>query len=157
MKYIIDTSALIDLKDVYRKNVFPDAWKNVEQRLADGTIASCYEVYAELKAKEGDDIFRLVNPYPDIFIQPTKQIQLKMKEVLAKYPGLLNIRSGKSGADPFVIATALVHKVPVVTNEKKTGNLSSPHIPDVCHALGHHCYSLVQLFEKEEFSFVNQE
>jgi hypothetical protein len=49
---------------------------------------------------------------------------------------LIGIGSGRSGADPFVIALAMVHGGTVVTEETLSRNLTKPRIPDVCDAMG---------------------
>jgi hypothetical protein len=156
MKYIIDSCSLIVLKDTYRESVFPDAWVNVENYIKEKKIWSCYEVYEDIKKQEGDSVFALIKEHTDIFIPPTKEIQLKVRELLSEYPNLIRFKNKSSGSDPFVIATAIIHKVPVVTEEKKTGDINNPHIPDVCQALNHPCVKLVDLFEREGFKFVNR-
>jgi len=156
MKYIIDTSSLIELKDTYRKSVFSGAWDDIKDYLKNGIICSSVLVYDELKQQEDDIIFKMVNQFPHIFIVPTEEIQNKVKEILALYPRLIKIKSNKSGADPFVVATAIINKVPVVTNEKKTGDINYPHIPDICAAINHKCYSLADMFEKENIQFIRK-
>ncbi len=156
MKYIIDACSLIGLKDTYRKSVFPDAWTNIENYFKEKKICSCHEVYEEIMRKEGDSVFDLIKKYTDIFIPPYKEIQIKVKELLSKYHGLIRVKNKDSGADPWVIATAIINEVPIITEEKKTGDINYPHIPDICEALKHPYMKLVDLFEKEGFRFINR-
>ena len=59
----------------------------------------------------------------------------------------------RSGGDPFVIALAMVKSGTVVTEEKPTGNIAKPRIPDVCDALGVHCLTLMEYIEAQGWTF----
>jgi hypothetical protein len=66
----------------------------------------------------------------------TEDVQSAVKTVLASHKRLIGIGSGRSGADPFVIALAMVHGGTVVTEETLSRNLTKPTIPEVCDATG---------------------
>ena len=59
----------------------------------------------------------------------------------------------RSGGDPFVIALAMVKSGTVVTEEKPTGNIAKPRIPDVCDALGVHCLTPKEYIEAQGRTF----
>ena len=63
-------------------------------------------------------------------------VQIEAARVLAKYPRLVGERKLRTLADPFVIALARVVRFQIVTDEKPTGSLHRPNIPDVCTYLG---------------------
>ena len=59
----------------------------------------------------------------------------------------------RSGADPFIIALAMVNNGTVVTEENATGNMTKPHIPDVCGDLGVTCLNLMEYIEEQGWTF----
>ena len=63
------------------------------------------------------------------------------------------LNRGCSGQDPFVIAIAMVKSGTVVTEEKPTGNIAKPRIPDVCDALGVHCLTPKEYIEAQGRTF----
>ena len=72
---------------------------------------------------------------------------------MSSYPRLVDARTGKSFADPWVIATAHMRKCIVVTEEKPTGRPDRPKIPDVCRGMGVRCISFVELIRQEQWRF----
>ncbi len=149
MKYCIDSCSLITLKNDYRKAVFPNILSQFEELLKNRTIVSSFEVLEELKTNENDEVFILAKKYEDCFISPRTAIQTEVKRILRLYPNLIRIRERKSGADPWVIATANIYNLTVVTEEKHSGNLEYPKIPDVCKELNRKFIRLIDLFEEE--------
>jgi hypothetical protein len=63
----------------------------------------------------------------------------------------MKINSTKSGADPFVVAFAQVHGLPVVTYETLAKQNAAPKIPNVCAARGIECVDVVEVLRKEGF------
>jgi hypothetical protein len=64
---------------------------------------------------------------------------------------LINPNTGRSGADPFVIALAQVNNCAVVTEEK--ARPTRPKIPDVCAGLGLRCINMLDLMRQERWSY----
>jgi len=54
-----------------------------------------------------------------------------------------------------VIALAMVKSGTVVTEEKPTGNIAKPRIPDVCDALGVHCLTPKEYIEAQGVDVLN--
>jgi len=156
MPYVIDTCSFIELKNNYRESIFPDVWRNVKELLEQKELVTSHFVYEEIKRNAGDRLFELIKQHDGIFVEPSEAIQKEAKEVLRQFPGLIRVQKRKSGADPFVIATAEVLGAPVVTEEKKSGDIIHPHIPDVCERIGLKCLRLIDVFELEGYRFVNQ-
>jgi Domain of unknown function (DUF4411) len=73
--------------------------------------------------------------------------------VLTVLPKLLRQGDKRSGGDPFVIVLAMVKSATVVTEEKPTGNIAKPRIPDVCDALGVHCLTPKEYSEAQGWTF----
>ncbi len=65
-------------------------------------------------------------------IQPTSRaLMLEARTLLAEHPMLTKAGTGRSAADPFVIAGAALESCSLVTQEKG-GTPSKPRIPLVC-------------------------
>jgi hypothetical protein len=66
-----------------------------------------------------------------MFVPLEDAIQRATSEVLVRHPLLMKATKNRNGADPFVIATARVKGLTVVT-EEKGGTTTKPKIPSVC-------------------------
>lgn len=83
----------------------------------------------------------------------TAPITLVNHESCPKLIGIgIGIGSGRSGADPFVIALALCNDGVVVTDESPK-HPSNPRIPDACDALGVRCLNLVGFIREQGWTF----
>ena len=56
---------------------------------------------------------------------------MAVRDVLSHHPRLIGVGSGRSGANPFVIALARVRDGVVVSEETVSRNIDRPKIPDV--------------------------
>lgn len=154
MIYCIDTSALMDAwARWYPRDVFPTLWDNLDSLIEDGRLISSEEVLQELERKEGDALHQWARHRSRLFAPLDEGIQRAVSVIMANHPRLVDGRTGKSYADPFVIATAQVRKSTVVTGERPTGNPNRPKIPDVCKRLGIRCISFTDLIRQERWRF----
>lgn len=135
--YVIDACALIDAAQHYNmsKKSFSHIWEALDALFESGQLISSAEILDELK---DEDLKKWVKKHQEHFCPLTKDVQDKTSEVLTQFPNLIRIRStANSNADPFLIATALLHEGSVVTNEKLGNeNAKDYKIPNVCQALG---------------------
>ena len=76
-----------------------------------------------------------------------------VREVLAAHPRLIGVGSGRSGADPFVIALAMVNVGTIVSEEAESRNLDKPKIPAACRALGVPCRNLMGFVQEQGWVF----
>jgi hypothetical protein len=116
--YVIDACALIDAAQHYNmsKKSFSHIWEALDALFESGQLISSAEILDELK---DEDLKKWVKKHQEHFCPLTKDVQDKTSEVLTQFPNLIRIRStANSNADPFLIATALLHEGSVVTNEK---------------------------------------
>jgi len=120
--------------------------------IQEGRLISSEEVLREIERKE-DSLFAWAKEREQMFIPLDDDIQSATQLVLAKFPKLVDSRTGKSFADPFVIATAQVTRTTVVTGERNEGTPKRPKIPNVCSALGIPWMGTVALIEAEEWTF----
>lgn len=73
-----------------------------------------------------------------MFIPLDEPIQVATSEVLGRFARLVGEAANRTQADPFVIATAKVRGLTVITEESR-GSDGKPRIPLVCEAFGVPC------------------
>jgi hypothetical protein len=71
-----------------------------------------------------------------MFLPPVEDVQIRVDHIVNTYRGLVSQGKEKFAADPFVIATAEVNRLTVVTEE--TGPDSLRKIPGVCQPWTYH-------------------
>ena len=150
--YCIDTSALIaGWQERYPPENFPVFWRRVDELIADNRLTAPMEVLRETE-KRSDELHGWLSARRQMFRELDDAIQIEAAGVLRQYPRLVGDRRLRTSADPFVIALARVAGLRVVTDEKPTGNLQRPNIPDVCLALGMPpCMGLLDLIRAEKW------
>jgi hypothetical protein len=129
--FSIDTSALIWGKNTYPTDISPGFWRSLEQGIASGQLKASDAVAFELDRKN-DEVYEWAKAQHGFFVPIDGPIQVKVREILRTHPRLLNLHKNKSGADPFVIALAILNDGVVVTQESKRGPGGAPQIPNVC-------------------------
>ena len=108
--FVIDTSALIDIKRWYLPEVFPDIWKNLEIMIQNDELIAPMEVLREVE--KGDDELKIwCRTHRDMFIDVEEDMRIlaAFKDVQAEYDREeweRNIQK-EFWADPWVIALAL--------------------------------------------------
>lgn len=138
--YCIDTSSLINWWD---EDYGPDVFASLPDRLAalikEGRLHSIRAVHDEIKdSMRPVTLAKWCRSQADFYIEDDEAIQLKVRDIMAQFQSPKKLR-GIGGADPFVIARALLnganwyvvsHENPVTGNSHK-----NPNIPFVCSAL----------------------
>jgi uncharacterized protein DUF4411 len=151
VSYSIDTSALMDAwVRYYPPDVFPRLWEQLAASINDGLIVATEEVYRELQQYKGE-LSMWVGERRQMFISIDEQVQAVVQDIMTTHPNLVDENTGKSGADPFVIALARVRGLAVVSAERSKP--SKPKIPDVCTAKGVRHITLVELFREQKWRF----
>ena len=153
MKYCLDTSALMDAWfRWYPRRLFPSLWEKIDSLIETGLIVPSEEVLRELERKE-DSLHAWAKQKKSMFRPLSDSVQESANRLLEKFRTMVDDRSGKSFADPFVVATAMTTDTIVVTGEKPTGSSARPKIPDVCEYFNVPWMSMVELIEEEGWSF----
>jgi hypothetical protein len=136
------------MRRVYPRDVFLGVWAKLDE-LADKTILVSSElVYTELAAQD-DEVTAWAGMHSSMFIPLDNDVQIKAKAILKAHRNLVDLKRRKSGADPFVIALAMVIDCAVVTEEKPSGGPPKVKIPDVCKINGLECITLLDMLRKE--------
>lgn len=150
--YSLDASALIEAWARYPPRVFPALWEKVAGLCNDSRMLNSEEVLREIKAK-GEDLMQWIKVFKGRAVKTSQGIQGIVCELLRSYPNFVNVQSGRSVGDPFVVAVAICHQAIVVTAEKRTGNLNGPKIPDVCEARNVRCIQFLDILKQEGWQF----
>jgi len=150
LRYALDTSCLIEgWHRLCPPDVFPGVWDALEELVDEGVIIASEEVLFELEKKE-DELFAWAKSRRAMFVPPDGLIQSRVRDILADHPKLVDTRRSRSGADPFVVAVAIVYDCAVVTHEKPSRNPDRrPTIPDACAAFSVRWLSLVELLREQ--------
>jgi hypothetical protein len=152
MAYCFDTSVLIECwSRSYPPDVFPGLWVKLDELITQQRVLCPDEVRVEL-ARQEDELSKWIGARPHMFVPLDEAIQRATSEVLARHPLLMKATKNRNGADPFVIATARVKSLTVVT-EEKGGTTTKPKIPSVCQALGVPCVNVLSFLRDQGWSF----
>ncbi len=155
--YSLDTSSLIDAyRSLYPMENFPALWKKFEELIRNERLKMSEFVFAEaMRDKVLKGWCRRENLKSHLELKIDDSDQMEVRKILSKYPGMLKLKKGISGGDPWVIALAKRYQpnVIVVTEEKLTGNLQHPRIPDVCKDSNIECVTIAGVVQKENWVF----
>lgn len=158
--YVVDSSALIDLRVLYPRDTFPGVWDRLEALIREGRLIAPDEVLHELE-KRDDELLAWVKANRQMF-QGTDQLLIdEAAAVLVDFPELVNVKRPGSQGDPFVVALARIEsgnqanlfgaEVLVVTQERKT--VAKMKIPDACKSYQIPCITLKEMFQREGWQF----
>ena len=145
-RWVLDSSSWIAIR------LQPDAleiWSVLEPLLTLGILISPAQVWDEIK--DDEEIAERIQPEKKFVIQKrATNIQHRQLEgaIIHQYPGMSGVRlTGKVKADPYVVALAEFHGLPVVAEEsiKKP----SRKIPTACAARGIPCGGFRAMLQTE--------
>lgn len=133
----LDTSVLIESwRNRYPPDIAPDFWEALDAELRAGTALIADEVLVELERKL-DDLHTWLAKRESLLIPPTPDVQEALSRVLARYRKILDTRTNKNRADPIVVATAIVRRATVITEEKhEAAPENRPNIATLCDGFG---------------------
>jgi len=158
-KFLIDANSLITpYRRYYPFDLVPRFWSSMQEWVEDGDILIIDKVYDELSAG-GDELSDWISN-----INSLNPISHKNSDIINKYseileyirtsglykPKALTEWSDHKVADPWLIATAIVHKLGIITLETPNGNLSPsmqsahPKIPDIAGIFRVECKTLIE-------------
>jgi len=111
MNYSVDTSSILDAwRRYYPPDIFPALWTNLDQLITSGSLRATDEVRIELERKD-DEVLAWTAGRVGFFVELDNRIQRTVTNILSRHPKLLDTRSNRSGADPFVIALAQIENL----------------------------------------------
>ena len=152
MIYCVDTSSLIAAwQERYPIENFPKFWDRMDALIKDGRLISPIEVFNEIKKRSDELHGWLKSRKEDMFRELDDDVQIEVTNVLKQFPRLVADKKLRTSADPFVIALARITGHQLVTEEKPTGSLSRPNIPDVCAQLSLSTIGILQVIQREKW------
>lgn len=152
LRYCFDTSAFIECwTRSYPPDVFPGLWTRLNHAVAHAAIVTPDEVRAEI-ARQDDGLRDWLRERPHILVTLDAEVQTAVREVLKSFPLLVKAFSTRNQADPFVIATAKVHNLIIVT-EERLGTAKKPRIPDVCRTMNIRCIDVMAFIREQGWTF----
>lgn len=116
-----------------------------------GNIICPDEVHVELKRQE-DGLAAWAKQQDQLLVPLDEEIQKAVAEILGEHPLLMKATKNRNGADPWVIATAKVRGLTVVT-EEKGGTERKPQIPSVCEATNVPCVDVLTFIRQAGWKF----
>jgi Domain of unknown function (DUF4411) len=151
VRYSIDTSSLISgFRDRFPYEIIPAFWnRDLPSLVESGDLRATEEVKHELEAQD-DELLAWTKEIDDLFVEVDIDIQHEVRGILRDHGRL--IHSGRSGADPFVIALARLNECAVVC-EEGSGSERNPKIPDVCANVGLQCIRLLDLVREQGWTY----
>lgn len=152
--YSFDTSSVLNgRRDLLPPEVFRSVWSSVEAAIDAGDVRAVDVVRDELSRRD-DEVHTWARAQVSLFVPLDHAIQRATREVLGGHPKLMGRGGGRNAADPFVIGLAMARGGVVVTEETRSGNITSkPRIPDVCEALGVPWTNLVGFLRQQGYSY----
>ncbi len=153
MRYCIDTSSLLQGQRAYPMENFPSLWEHMAQLVEHERLFSSEEVLRELERKEGDVVYAWAKTQETMFVAPIEAIQSEVTAIMKQFPKLVDERTGKSFADPWVVATALYLTDCIVVTEETSSGTDRPKIPTVCAARQVRWIRLLGLIRAEGWVF----
>jgi Domain of unknown function (DUF4411) len=150
-QYVIDSSALFDLKNLYPEEVFPSVWERVNEMCKEKLIIAPREVLREIK-RGNDELLEWADRHEEIFLVPCDEELLINESVVSVYPETIILKySTRPWADPLVIACAKHYGLPIIQHELNDPNQYK--IPVVAKRFNIKCLSLVDFFKEEGWLF----
>ena len=147
-RYCLDSSSIIAAWDErYPPEIFPPFWELLDAAISAGRVFVPEAVIDELE-KKSKAAAKWFKDRDACIIPYEAEIQLQAKAILSAFPKLIMEQKYAFAADPFVIGTAIVHGLVVVT-EEGMGNPNKPKIPMVCAANTIDCLKLLEFIRAE--------
>jgi len=150
--YCIDTSAIIDIR---RRQYPPDVFESLSLKLDDiidgGQIIAPHEVLRELGSID-DEVLKWAKVHRHMF-RDLDDVQVTIvKEVMANFPRLVDVRKTTPAADPYIVALAKIEGATVISSEG-WGDMNRPRIPDVCRTYAIPHMSALEFFRHRGWKF----
>jgi len=150
-RYIIDACSIIAQNPApqpYPREVHQGLWAHIDELVRLKEIVTCGQIAREIT---GDGpAAKWVSESGIEIIAEDEDVQEKVKLVVNEHPELLNFKRVKSSGDAFLIATAIVHSLIVITEESKASHIK---IPAIASSYGLQVVNISELCECEGWRF----
>ena len=154
-EFWIDTNVLIEARNgPYGFDIAPGFWTALDELSDQGQIRMSSLVYDELVAGVQDDLALWIRERrrSGLVVEPNATVQAELREIANYVSGNFLISRAASflrGADPWVIAHAMVTNGVVVTQEARVpDNSTKVKIPNICTVFGVESISTYQMLRE---------
>jgi len=162
MSYLLDANTLIEAKNRYYQMRFcPGYWDWLKRGKEAGILSSVDSVAQELR-RGNDDLAQWAQTHADFFVpESDERTQAAFAEIASHIEvQSASMRAGAleeflGGADPWLIAKALVTGRVVVTHEQLNAQSRRKFfIPNVCRHFGVEFIDTFQMLDRQDARFV---
>lgn len=161
MTYLLDANTFIEAKNrYYSMAICPGYWQWILQSNQNAGVASIQFVKDEL-TNGNDDLAQWAKDHSHLFIpnddELTQQYYIQVVQYVMKLQGMKLGAQDEflRGADPWLIAKAIVTRATIVTHEKLDRNIKRKIlIPNVCENFGVKYIDTFDLLHDLEAKFV---
>jgi predicted nucleic acid-binding protein len=139
----------------FRKDIYDKLWKHMVAQITGGIITSTEEVYRELKESNDPKFLKWLESHKgNLYVEDDIPVIKLATEILNNHPEILFQKGKKNGADAFLVATAKIYGLYVISEEVREpeANLSNGacvKIPNLCDEQKVKCYSILDYCAKE--------
>lgn len=161
--YFFDTSGFVTMHRYYPVRIIPDLWKFLEELFKQRKIISHDFVFDEIvpDSDTKDDLAKLISKHKVCFKPITKRQAQLVPEILSLFPHLIDPRSKKNQADPWIVSMVIemMEENSLFGNESNyilvsTESEKSPNkIPAVCKHYQLRHMNLFEFFEDNGWEF----
>lgn len=161
--YCVDTSALVTMHRFYPNRMIPDLWKHLEELFKQRKVVSHDFVYDEIvpETDTKDDLAKLISKHKVCFQSISKRQAQLVPKILSHFPHLIDPRSKKDQADPWIIAMVveMMEEISLFGNDSNfvivsTESENSPNkIPAVCKYYRVRHMNLFEFFDDNDWHF----
>ncbi len=161
MKYLLDANTFIEANNrYYGMAICPAYWQWILKSNAENEVSSIEFVKNEL-VHYGDEVSDWVKENDHLFTpESDEETQTAFQKVLNYVMSMTDMKKGSheeflSGADPWLIAKAMVTGATIVTHEQyKLGIKRKILIPNVCKELHVKCIDTFELLHDLDAQFI---
>ncbi|MEX2564415.1 MAG: DUF4411 family protein [Cyclobacteriaceae bacterium] len=159
VSYILDTNVFIEPWTKYYSPKFCTGYFECLNKLGNNGVIAIPEMVQKEVAKVDDDLAHWLLNKSDIpVLNITESVQQALRSIYShdpKHTRLTDTTKGRSMADPWVIAHAIVEKATVVSKEEKVVTKVSKKvkIPNVCDNMGIRCIQDFEFIEEVGIKF----
>lgn len=156
--FCLDSNVLIQAwQHYYAPKICPTYWEVINRLGKEDVIFIGQSVYDEI-AKTEDDLYEWLKKSDIKVYKQDSEVAKQLSKIFAADPShkfLVDNKKGRSLADPWVIAHALVSDASVVTKELNSlQGKNKIKIPNVCQNMGVRCINDFELIQELGLLFV---
>lgn len=139
----------------FRKDIYDKLWKHMEAQISNRIITSTEEAFRELKESNDPKFQKWLEAHKGyLYVEDDIPVINLATKILNAHPEILFHKGKKNGADAFLVATAKVYGISVISEEIRESeanlrNGACVKIPNLCDEQKVDCYTILDYCKKE--------